>query len=75
MLNMAIKAEKSGMSKYGLVRKAGSIDNPILRHFIKKHKLHDQDSLLLGVILDLTDQMKTPIKTTYRSLADSTELT
>jgi outer membrane protein OmpA-like peptidoglycan-associated protein len=72
---MASKAPKSGLSKYGLVRKAGAIDNPILRHFIKKHKLDDQDSLLLGVILDLTDQMKTPIKTTYRSLAETTELT
>jgi outer membrane protein OmpA-like peptidoglycan-associated protein len=62
------------LSKFSLVRKASSIDNPILRHFIKKHKLDDQDSLLLGVILNLTDQMKTPIKTTYRSLAESTEL-
>jgi hypothetical protein len=72
---MSEKTEKSRLSEYSLIRKSGSIDNPILRHFIKKHKLDDQDSLLLSVILDLTDQMKTPIKTTYRSLADSTDLT
>lgn len=72
---MSKKKDTSRLTEFGLVRKIGAIDNPILRHFIKKHGLDDQDSLLLGVILDLTDQMKTPIKTTYRALADTAGLT
>ena len=57
-----------------LVRRVALIDNPILRHFIKKHKLNDHDSLILGVLLDLTDQMKTPIKTTYRAIGETANL-
>ncbi len=59
----------------GLIRRVALMDNPILRHFIKKHALSDGDALALGVILDLTDQMKTPIKTTYRAIADNAGLT
>ncbi|MBP7738694.1 MAG: hypothetical protein KA369_22150 [Spirochaetes bacterium] len=72
---MQEKTDKQALSGFSLIRKVSAIDNPILRHFIKKHKLDDRDSLLLGVLLDLTDQMKTPIKTTYRAIADTTELT
>ncbi len=57
-----------------VVRKVALIDNPILRYFIKKHRLNDADSLLLGTILDLTDQMKTPIKATYHAIAESSGL-
>lgn len=72
---MQEKKDKHNLSGFSLIRKVSAIDNPILRHFIKKHKLDDHDSLLLGILLDLTDQMKTPIKTTYRAIADATELT
>lgn len=66
--------KKLSKTEVGLVRRVGQIDNPVLRHFIKKFSLNDGDSMILGVLLDLTDQMKTPIKTTYRSIADSAGL-
>lgn len=72
---MQERTDKHSLSGFSLIRKVSAIDNPILRHFIKKHGLDDHDSLLLGTILDLTDQMKTPIKTTYRAIADTTGLT
>jgi outer membrane protein OmpA-like peptidoglycan-associated protein len=58
-----------------LIRKSTLLDNPVLRHFIKKHRLNDKDALVLGGLLELTDQMKTPIKTTYRAIAEGVELT
>ncbi|HQO01105.1 MAG TPA: hypothetical protein PLI62_02465 [Spirochaetota bacterium] len=58
----------------GLIRKSTLLDNPVLRHFVKKHRLNDIEALVLGALLELTDQMKTPIKTTYRAIADGVEL-
>lgn len=70
-ISMPTKSRELDVS---VVRKVALIDNPILRYFIRKHKLNDADSLLLGTILDLTDQMKTPIKTTYHAIAESAGL-
>lgn len=58
-----------------ILKKSVSFDNPILRHFIKKHSLEEKDSVILGVLLELTNQTKTDIKTHYNLIANATELT
>lgn len=57
-----------------VLRKSITFDNPILRHFVKKHSLDEKDSVVLGVLLDLTNQTKTDIKTHYSLIADAAEL-
>ena len=57
-----------------ILKKSVSFDNPILRHFIKKHSLEEKDSIVLGVLLDLTNQTKTDIKTHYNIIADAAGL-
>jgi len=42
-----------------ILKKSITFDNPILRHFVKKHSLDEKDSVVLGVLLELTNQTKT----------------
>lgn len=60
--------------KVALLKKSVSFDNHILRHYIKKHSLEEKDSIVLGVLLELTDQGKTDIKTHYNVIANAAEL-
>lgn len=65
----------SAMNKnYSIVKREASFDNPYLRHFIKKHGISSTDAVVLGILLDLTNQMKTPIKTTYGVIASGAGL-
>lgn len=57
-----------------LINRVTLLDNPILRHYIRKHKLNESDSLVLGVLLELTTQGKVQIRTHYNVLAEYTEL-
>jgi acetamidase/formamidase len=57
-----------------ILKKSITFDNPILRHFIKKHPLDEKDSVVLGVLLELTNQTRTDIKTHYNLIAEATEL-
>jgi len=57
-----------------ILKKSITFDNPILRHFVKKHSLDEKDSVVLGVLLELTNQTKTDIKTHYNLIAESAEL-
>jgi outer membrane protein OmpA-like peptidoglycan-associated protein len=57
-----------------LIKKNLEFDCPILRHLIKKHSLDRKDSLVLAILLDLTGQGKTDIKTHYNILARTSEL-
>ncbi len=61
-------------AKFSIVRRESLFDNPYLRHFIKKHNLSDSDAVVLGILLDLTNQMKTPIKTTYAVIASGADM-
>lgn len=54
--------------------KSVSFDNPILRHFVKKHSLDEKESIVLGILLDLTEQTRTGIKTHYNIIAEAAEL-
>ncbi len=58
-----------------LINKTTLLDNPVLRHYVKKHKLNDEDSIVLGVLLDLTNQGKIDVRTHYNVLAEYSELT
>lgn len=58
-------------TQYSLVRRIDGFDNPYLRHFIRKHRISDADAVVLGILLELTNQMKTPIKTSYGVIASS----
>jgi len=57
-----------------ILKKSITFDNPILRHFVKKHSLDEKDSVVLGVLLELTNQSKTDIKTHYNLIAEATDL-
>lgn len=54
-----------------LIRQITHFDNPYLRHFVKKHGLNEKETLMLGVLLKLTDGMKVAVKTSYSVLARS----
>ncbi len=45
------------------------LDNPYLRHFVRKHNLDDREALALGVLMEQTNQMQLAIKTSYPILA------
>ena len=68
-----MKSEEMG-KEVTILKKSVSFDNHILRHFIKKHSLNEKESIVLGVLLDLTNQTKTDIKTHYNIIADAAEL-
>lgn len=57
-----------------ILKKSITFDNPILRHFVKKHSLDEKESVVLGALLELTNQTKTDIKTHYNLIAEATEL-
>ncbi|HPF05547.1 MAG TPA: hypothetical protein PK293_05875, partial [Spirochaetota bacterium] len=57
-----------------ILKKSITFDNPILRHFVKKHSLDEKDSVVLGVLLELTNQTRTDIKTHYNLIAEAAEL-
>ncbi len=57
-----------------ILKKSVSFDNPILRHFVKKHSLDGKESIVLGILLDLTEQARTGIKTHYNIIAEAAEL-
>jgi len=57
-----------------LINRVTLLDNPVLRHYIKKHKLSDTDSMVLGILLELTNQGKVQIRTHYNVIAQYAEL-
>lgn len=61
-------------NSFAIIKKINQIENPILRHFIKKFDLEIKDTLLLGVLLESTNQMKTELKTSYEYLGEETGL-
>jgi len=68
--------KKEEMKKQlALINKTSLLDNPILRHYLKKYKLNDTDAIVLGVLLDLTGQGKVEIRTHYNVIAENAELT
>ncbi len=58
-----------------LINKTSLLDNPVLRHYLKKYKLDDTDAIVLGVLLDLSSQGKVEVRTHYNVIAESAELT
>ncbi|HNX23135.1 MAG TPA: hypothetical protein PKG60_03755 [Spirochaetota bacterium] len=58
-----------------LINKTTLLDNPILRHYLKKYKLNDTEAIVLGILLELTEQGKVEVRTHYNVLAEYAELT
>ena len=58
-----------------LINKTTLLDNPILRHYLKKFKLNDTEAIVLGILLELTGQGKVEVRTHYNVLAEYAELT
>jgi hypothetical protein len=57
-----------------LINRVTLLDNPILRHYIKKHRLNETDSMVLGILLELTNQGKVQIRTHYNVIAQYADL-
>ncbi len=57
-----------------LINKTTLLDNPILRHYLKKYKLNDTDAIVLGILLELTGQGRVEVRTHYNVLAEYAEL-
>lgn len=57
-----------------LINKTTLLDNPILRHYLKKYKLNDTEAIVLGILLELTGQGKVEVRTHYNVLAEYAEL-
>ncbi len=53
-----------------LIHKSTLLENPVLRHFVKKYELSLVDTVVLGVLLELTGQRKTDIRTHYHIIAE-----
>jgi hypothetical protein len=53
-----------------LIQKSTILENPVLRHFVKKYNLSLVDTVVLGVLLELTGQRKTDIRTHYHIIAN-----
>ncbi len=51
------------------LKRIDELDNPYLRHFVRRHNLDDKEALALGVLMELTDQMRLAIRTSYSLLA------
>ncbi len=52
-----------------IIQKSIKLESPILRHYIRKHNLSGLDAVILGVLIDLTGQRKTDIRTHYNVIA------
>lgn len=61
-------------SKGEILKKINLFDNLYLRYFIRKHDLSDSAVLLLGVLIDLTREMKYTLKTLYSALSHASGL-
>ncbi|NLV66059.1 MAG: OmpA family protein [Spirochaetes bacterium] len=61
--------ETIGIQSFEIIKKINQIENPILRHFIKKFNLDAKETLILGVLIETTNQMKTELKTEYSVLS------
>lgn len=70
-----MKKENIGIESFEIIKRINQIENPVLRHFIKKFSLDSKETLLLGVLIDITNLMKTEIKTEYNVLSTETGLT
>lgn len=57
-----------------LINKSSLLDNPVLRHYLKKYKLNDTDTLVLGILLELTGHGKVEVRTHYNVLAEYAEI-
>jgi hypothetical protein len=67
--------ETIGIQSFEIIKRINQIENPILRHFIKKFNLNAKETLILGVLIETTNQMKTELKTEYSVLSSETGLT
>ncbi len=63
-----------GEDSFAIIKKINQIENPVLRHFIKKFNLDVRETLLLGVLIEITNVMKTELKTSYDVLSEETGL-
>lgn len=61
-------------NSFAVIKRSNMIETPILRHFIKQHDLDPKEALLLGVLIEVTNQMKTELKTSYEYLSEETGL-
>ncbi|MBN2041643.1 MAG: hypothetical protein JW864_16525 [Spirochaetes bacterium] len=52
-----------------IIQKSITLESPVLRYYIKKHKLSGLDTVILAVLIDLTSQRKTDIRTHYSVIA------
>ena len=68
MKGVLLMMEKNELS---LIRKIDKFDNPLFRHIVKKNNLNSMDSAVLAVLIDLTDNAKHNLKTTYKAIADT----
>lgn len=69
-----MKKDNIGIESFEIIKRINQIENPVLRHFIKKFTLDSKETLLLGVLIDITNQMKTELKTEYSVLSTETGL-
>ncbi len=66
---------KDGLSRdLSLIQKSLDLENPLLRYYIKKHRLGKEDIVVLGVLLEMTGQMKSDVRTHYNIIAEQTGL-
>ncbi|HPS56706.1 MAG TPA: OmpA family protein [Spirochaetota bacterium] len=69
-----MKKDNIGIESFEIIKRINQIENPVLRHFIKKFNLDSKETLLLGVLIDITNLMKTELKTEYSFLSAETGL-
>ena len=51
------------------LKRIDELDNPYLRHFVRRHNLDDREALALGVLMEQTDHMRLAIRTSYSMIA------
>ena len=69
-----MKKNNIEIESFEIIKRINRIENPVLRHFIKKFNLDLKETLLLGVLIDITNLMKTELKTEYTLLSAETGL-
>jgi hypothetical protein len=57
-----------------IFNKTISLENPILRYHVKKNNLNENETLILGILLDITDHGKVEVRTHYGTIARQAEL-
>ncbi len=53
---------------------AKELNSPIYRHLVKTHKLEPIEKVITGILIELTRQATSILKTTYKALAETTRL-